>query len=430
MRWRKCVECRKNFLAHTLTNDKPEVRRVKRCGDNHRWKIPDYHNSHEQRQRDNCCKTPIKATNQDPLSSEQSGMSGNKMQDFVILEVGPPGDTWRYNIDREKFAEKSEWFRAMLLGGLAPPASDPPPMVPLNHVDKRAFDHLLTYLRGEPLNFHSVSTARSTLDVAHELLCPELACLAVDYITANLSTSTVLGVYHGLNLYVSDEILLSDESRVPRTSAAPKRDIDKIAIACSRLLSACHNVIDASPDEVLRQENFEELSVNEVAELASRDELNLLHEGILFSALEKWAVCECRRQGLEPTSSNKRAVLYDEIWYSVRYLLMTSREFIEGPMRSGILSPDECASITHRILGHDAKNSTEQNRNLPMMSHLTTAPRNRKGNSFDNNSGMKPGKKEREDNKRNRRKECVSQGQKTCARIGDCIVRVLACVFD
>lgn len=42
----------------------------------------------------------------------------------------------------------------------------------------------------------------------------------------------------------------------------------------------------------------------------------------------------------------------------------------------------------------------------------------------------KSGKKECQDNRKNRRKECVNQGQRTCARIGNCLVRVLACIFD
>lgn len=42
----------------------------------------------------------------------------------------------------------------------------------------------------------------------------------------------------------------------------------------------------------------------------------------------------------------------------------------------------------------------------------------------------KPGKKECQDNRKNRRKECATQGQRTCARIGNCLVRVLACIFD
>lgn len=38
--------------------------------------------------------------------------------------------------------------------------------------------------------------------------------------------------------------------------------------------------------------------------------------------------------------------------------------------------------------------------------------------------------REQEENRKNRRKECVIQGQRACARIGHCLVRVLACVFD
>ena len=38
--------------------------------------------------------------------------------------------------------------------------------------------------------------------------------------------------------------------------------------------------------------------------------------------------------------------------------------------------------------------------------------------------------KEQDDNRKNRRKECATQGQRACARIGNCLVRVLACVFD
>jgi len=43
---------------------------------------------------------------------------------------------------------------------------------------------------------------------------------------------------------------------------------------------------------------------------------------------------------------------------------------------------------------------------------------------------LRPGKKERQDNRKNRRRECASQGHRACARIGNCLVRILACVFD
>lgn len=56
-------------------------------------------------------------------------------------QAGLPGDTWTYRAERERLAKKSEWFRAMLIGPLAPLASDSPPLLRLQHVNKRAFDN-------------------------------------------------------------------------------------------------------------------------------------------------------------------------------------------------------------------------------------------------------------------------------------------------
>lgn len=128
--------------------------------------------------------------------------------------------------------------------------------------------------------------------------------------------------------------------------------VSHTAIVCTNLLLKCLSVIDLNSAAVLRQEQFEELSVQEVAELAQRDTLNLSSECILFSALDRWAAAECRRQGVEPLPYNKRVVLSDDICFSVRYLLMNDREFVSGPMASGILTNEECVHIVSRILRH------------------------------------------------------------------------------
>lgn len=108
------------------------------------------------------------------------------------------------------------------------------------------------------------------------------------------------------------------------------------------------------------QEHFEELNSAEVEELACRDSLRLANESTLFHALDRWAASECRRNGVEPSASNKRSALSDDVWYSVRYPLMTDREFIEGPMASGILSSEESAYIVARILGHTRNDESEE----------------------------------------------------------------------
>ncbi|KYM79448.1 BTB/POZ domain-containing protein 6-B, partial [Atta colombica] len=350
--------------------------------------------------------------------------------------AGLPGDSWIYSVERERLARRSEWCRAMLTGSFAPPLTDSPPLLRLEYVDKRAFDHFLKYLHDEPVNFISVSTARVTLDAAHQYLCPGLARLAVVYLEKHLTPSTVLEIYQGLGLY-ANELREGDSdfdrsSNLPSTPSPPGDDASIIAAMCTDLLLKCLTVIDSNPIKVLHQEYFEELSAQEVAQLAHRDTLNITSESILFNALDRWAAAECRRQGVEPLPVNKRAVLSDDVCFSVRYLLMNDREFVSGPMASGILTNEECVHIVSKILRHpeDPKNESIRSSAAVHPSRLSNAPRIAyKGENQDCNM-LRPGKKERQDNRKNRRRECASQGHRACARIGNCLVRILACVFD
>nr|XP_012146354.1 PREDICTED: uncharacterized protein LOC100879125 isoform X2 [Megachile rotundata] len=356
------------------------------------------------------------------ITNGETATTESSASNMVILEAGLPGDTWRYCVERERLAEKSELFRAMLIGPLAPAPSDPPPLLQLKH------------LLDEPINFQSVSTARATLDTAHQYLYPDLARLAVEYLENNLNSNTVLEIYQGISLYANNVIsgLNKTSFDSPTAPPTPGDDAGEIAAVCTRLLLACLEVIDSDPEVVLNQERFEELTAAEVEQLACRDTLRLANESTLFFALDRWAASECRKQGMELLASNKRTTLSDEVWYSVRYPLMTDKEFIEGPMASGILSSEESAFILARILGH-SENQEEKFRNSVSgpLSRLSSTPRIGVRTYKDQSCKMsKPGKKECQDNRKNRRKECASQGQRTCARIGNCLVRVLACIFD
>lgn len=359
-----------------------------------------------------------KDMSQAPLITAEGDTQETPASDMVVLEAGLPGDTWRYRVDRQRLAARSEWFRAMLVGPLAPAPSDPPPLLKLQHVEKRAFDHLLRYLLDEPVNFQSASTARATLDAAHQYLCPELASLAVEYLERNLDTATVLETYQGLSLY-ADHRNGGRLNGPPSAPPAPGDLAGEIAAVCTRLLDACLDVVDSQPEAVFAQERFEELTAAEVEQLARRDTLRLTNESALFCALDRWAASECRRNGVSPSAANRRSALPDEVWYSVRYPLMTDKEFIDGPMASGVLSSEESALIVSRILGHDCREVA-----LP---RLTSAPRLGCDETDDDEDGVR---RECRENRRNRRKECVHQGQRTCARIGNCLVRVLACIFD
>ncbi|KYN20232.1 BTB/POZ domain-containing protein 6-B [Trachymyrmex cornetzi] len=374
-----------------------------------------------------------------PLMVPESGLQVTEDQNIVILEAGLPGDSWTYSVEKERLARRSEWFRAMFTNlelSFAPPLTDSPPLVRLEYVDKRAFDHFLKYLHDEPVNFISVTTARVTLDAAHQYLCPGLARLAVVYLEKHLTPSTVLEIYQGLGFY-ANELREGDSgfdrsSNLLSTPSSPGDDASIIAAMCTDLLLKCLTVIDSNPVKVLHQEYFEELTAQEVAQLAHRDTLNITSESILFNALDRWAAAECRRQGVEPLPVNKRAVLSDDVCFSVRYLLMNDQEFVSGPMASGILTNEESVHIVSKILRHpeDPKNESIRSSAAVHPSRLSNAPRIAYKRENQDCNMLRSGKKERQDNRKNRRRECASQGHRACARIGNCLVRILACVFD
>lgn len=83
------------------------------------------------------------------------------------------------------------------------------------------FNLLHRYLHDEPVNFISVSTARATLDAAHQYLCPGLAQLAVEYLQNHLTPSTVLEIYQGLGLYANDQREGEERSSSDRSSSSP-----------------------------------------------------------------------------------------------------------------------------------------------------------------------------------------------------------------
>ncbi|XP_025270508.1 uncharacterized protein LOC105255298 isoform X2 [Camponotus floridanus] len=85
---------------------------------------------------------PIDMSRASLITPENNLQAGDRCN-VVMLEAGLPGDSWTYCVEREQLAKRSEWFRAMLTGPFAPPPTDSPPLLQLQHVDKRAFHHFL-----------------------------------------------------------------------------------------------------------------------------------------------------------------------------------------------------------------------------------------------------------------------------------------------
>ncbi|CAB0019114.1 unnamed protein product [Nesidiocoris tenuis] len=149
-------------------------------------------------------------------------------------------------------------------------------------------------------------------------------------------------------------------------------NVDNMLNLSRSLLHNCLLYIDSHAPEILVHESIEDLKQDSLKEIVQRDTL-YAPEYLVYAAIERWydpfgtftgiffdffkfnrrsnnCFCrrcnvECKRYHKELSAENMRAVLGEEILFSVRYLLMDEKEFLEGPMTGCLLSKPECTVL-------------------------------------------------------------------------------------
>ena len=105
----------------------------------------------------------------------------------------------------------------------------------------------------------------------------------------------------------------------------------------------CWSIIDKHASEVAEHNQFLGIDHGTLTALLSRDTL-VAKEMVLFRAAVKWAGHECQRLSIPLTVENKRKVLGDA-FYSIRFPLMSMKEFTDEVAQSSFLSHEEVANI-------------------------------------------------------------------------------------
>lgn len=105
----------------------------------------------------------------------------------------------------------------------------------------------------------------------------------------------------------------------------------------------CWSIIDKHASEVAEDNQFLDIDHGTLTALLSRDTL-VAKEMVLFRAAVKWAGHECQRLSIPLTVENKRKVLGDA-FYSIRFPLMSMKEFTDEVAQSSFLSHEEVANI-------------------------------------------------------------------------------------
>lgn len=158
-------------------------------------------------------------------------------------------------------------------------------------------------------------TAPEVLFLAQKYLIPSLAEICTEFVVRNLTVENALPIL--------DHCLLLGVSK--------------------GLEKHCWSIVDQQATEVANNDQFIEIDHGTLTSFLSRDTL-VVKEILLFRAAVKWAGRECQRLSIPLTVENKRRVLGDA-FYSIRFPLMSVKEFTEEVAQSSFLSHEEVANL-------------------------------------------------------------------------------------
>ncbi|XP_052263784.1 BTB/POZ domain-containing protein 9-like [Dreissena polymorpha] len=228
------------------------------------------------------------------LSSNLGDLIDNSEYSDITLIV----EDRRFPAHRVILAARSEYFRAMLYGGLLesqPGTSE----IPLQDTSAKAFEALLKYMYTGKMNLTEVKEEHllDILGMAHRYGFTDLEAAISDYLKAILNIRNVCLIYDLANIY-----------------------------SLQSLCEVCKDFMDRNATQILHSESFLQLSAHSVKELISRDSF-CAPEIDIFSSIQRWAD---ENHGEDPTP----------ILDSIRLSLMSMHELLNCVRETSLVSAD------------------------------------------------------------------------------------------
>ena len=209
-------------------------------------------------------------------------------------------------------------FEAMFYGELA----ETKDTVQLPDCDYESLLELLRYLYSDEVNL-SGSTVLGVLYLAKKYMVPSLAEKCKDYLQDKLDPSNVFTILPTAQKYEE-----------------------------KNLVDRCWKVIDSQTEEALKSDGFETIEKTLLEALVQRETLEI-KEVELFKGCDRWAINQCRKQGLATDGELKRRVLGEKIIKAIRYAAMKQEEFAGVVLDAKILTPDEIVTFFKYFSSHE-----------------------------------------------------------------------------
>lgn len=209
-------------------------------------------------------------------------------------------------------ATGSTVFYAMFFGGYVETTSNNEIDVP--DVDPEAFMTMLKYLYCDEIDLNAENVL-STLYAAKKYLVPALANACVSFLEQSLTARNAC-------LLLSQARLFSEPALVQRA----------------------WEVIDAQAELALTSDAFADIDFDTLMSILSRETLNC-KETAIFAAADMWAKAACKRQDLDPESSEDRKAVLGKALNKIRFPAMNITDFADVVATSGVLTLKETNDI-------------------------------------------------------------------------------------
>ncbi|XP_063848935.1 BTB/POZ domain-containing protein 6-like isoform X3 [Scylla paramamosain] len=304
---------------------------------------------------------PAAHATQDEILKEAHNLYENEDRSDVIFFVGD--DTYRERIPAHSWilSARNHFFRAMFHETWA----DKHKKVYNIPNDPKGFQNLLKWLYRLDYGFQSLDSALTTLHVAIQYLCPELADLCAAYISQHLTDANVLKVMHQISRYCpapfaatpsapSLEVLEGHSEEALRTMAqdlGEEGEFRNPTECCVDLFNECLEILDRDASRALESEGLEELDRDALEVILKRQTLGVKSEVEVVRAVVRWTTAQCKRGNLPLTPANRRQVL-GNLLYSIRLLKLSSDQVSEA---SKFLDKDEFEYIQAEVSGKTKK---------------------------------------------------------------------------
>ena len=240
------------------------------------------------------------------------------LSDVKFVVPVSTGESESKVIPAHKFvlAISSPVFYAMFYGQMAETTVS----IELPDCEYESLFEMFRYFYTDEANL-SGSNVMQVLYLANKYIVPSLAEKCTKYLRENLKASNVFCL-------------------LPHAQKFEDKDLE----------DRCWEVIEKQTEEAVTSDEFNTVERSVVEAVVKRERLNV-KEVELFKAVDRWATKESERQGITLDSDAKRQILGETIVKSIRFPLMSQKEFVSFVFDANILTFKEISDVMKHYSG-------------------------------------------------------------------------------